>query len=51
MYVRSRMTKDPITITRQTTVAEALELMRRSSVRRLPVMENEVDWYCYRSGI
>ncbi len=40
MYVRSRMTKDPITITRQTTVAEALELMRRSSVRRLPVMEN-----------
>lgn len=39
MYVRSRMTKDPITITRQTTVAEALELMRRSSVRRLPVMD------------
>lgn len=40
MYVRSRMTKDPITITRQTTIAEALELMRRSSIRRLPVMEN-----------
>jgi len=34
------MTKDPITITRQTTIAEALELMRRSSIRRLPVMEN-----------
>lgn len=39
MYVRSRMTKDPITITPKTTVAEALELMRRSSVRRLPVMD------------
>lgn len=39
MYVRSRMTENPITITRQTTVAEALDLMRRSSIRRLPVME------------
>ncbi|WP_227763434.1 CBS and ACT domain-containing protein [Zhaonella formicivorans] len=40
MYVRTRMTENPITITRQTTIAEALDLMRRSSVRRLPVMEN-----------
>lgn len=39
MYVRSRMTKDPITITPDTTIAEALELMRRSSIRRLPVMD------------
>lgn len=40
LYVRTRMTENPITITRQTTIAEALDLMRRSSVRRLPVMEN-----------
>jgi len=33
------MTKDPITITPDTTIAEALELMRRSSIRRLPVMD------------
>ncbi|NLM46320.1 MAG: CBS domain-containing protein [Firmicutes bacterium] len=39
MYVRSRMTKDPITITRQTTIAEALDIMRNNSIRRLPVME------------
>lgn len=39
MYVRTRMTENPITITRQTTVAEALELMRKSAVRRLPVLE------------
>lgn len=40
MYVRSRMTPNPITATRQTTVAEALELMRKNNIRRLPVMEN-----------
>lgn len=39
MYVRSRMTKDPITITRQTTIAEALDIMRNNSIRRLPEME------------
>lgn len=41
MHVYSRMTKDPITITRQTTVADALELMRRNNVRRLPVMDKD----------
>lgn len=39
MYVRTRMTKDPITITRETTIAEALELMRKHNIRRLPVLE------------
>lgn len=39
MYVRTRMTKDPITITKETTIAEALELMRKHSIRRLPVLE------------
>ncbi|MDS1029851.1 CBS and ACT domain-containing protein [Bacillota bacterium LX-D] len=41
MYVRSRMTENPITINRQTTIAEALDLMRKNSIRRLPVMEKE----------
>ena len=41
MHVRSRMTKNPITITRQTTVADALDLMRQNNIRRLPVMEKD----------
>lgn len=41
MHVRSRMTPNPVTITRQTTVAEALDLMRQHNVRRLPVMDKE----------
>ena len=41
MYIRSRMTPNPITITRQTTVAEALEIMREKSIRRLPVMDKD----------
>ena len=39
MLVRNRMTSDPITITRKTTIAEALEIMREKKIRRLPVME------------
>lgn len=41
MHVRSRMTKNPVTITKQTTIAEALELMRKYNIRRLPVMERD----------
>jgi acetoin utilization protein AcuB len=41
MHVRSRMTRNPITITKQTTIAEALELMRKHNIRRLPVMEKD----------
>lgn len=40
MLVRNYMSADPITITRETTVADALDLMRRHAIRRLPVMEN-----------
>lgn len=40
MYVRSKMTKEPVTITKQTTIADALELMRKHNIRRLPVLEN-----------
>jgi acetoin utilization protein AcuB len=39
MLVREKMTPDPITITPQTTTAEALTLMRDSHVRRLPVID------------
>lgn len=38
MKVRDRMTVDPVTITPDTTVAEAFQLMRERGVRRLPVM-------------
>lgn len=40
MFVRNYMSENPITITRKTTVADALDLMRRHNIRRLPVMEN-----------
>lgn len=40
MLVRNYMSTNPVTITRKTTVADALDLMRRHNVRRLPVMEN-----------
>ncbi len=41
MHVRSRMTKELVTITRQTTIADALELMRKHNVRRLPILEDD----------
>lgn len=40
MFVRNRMTPDPITTTKDTTIFDALELMRKHNVRRLPVVEN-----------
>ncbi|MHB1420777.1 MAG: CBS and ACT domain-containing protein [Bacillota bacterium] len=39
MYVRVRMTPKPITVTRRTTIAEALDIMRSNNIRRLPVVE------------
>ena len=41
MLVKDRMTVNPLTITKQTTIAAALQLMRDKKVRRLPVMEGE----------
>jgi acetoin utilization protein AcuB len=41
VFVRNYMTPNPVTITRQTTIAEALDLMRRHNVRRLPIMEKD----------
>ncbi|HHW41221.1 MAG TPA: CBS domain-containing protein [Syntrophomonadaceae bacterium] len=39
MLVRDKMTPDPITITPQTTIADALSLMREHNIRRLPVLD------------
>lgn len=41
MFVRDRMSPRPITVSPDTSVLEALELMRKNRVRRLPVVENE----------
>jgi len=39
MRVRDKMTPNPVTITPQTTIAEALALMREGHFRRLPVLD------------
>ena len=39
MYVRSRMTRDPFTVSPETTIAEALELMRVKKINRVPVVK------------
>lgn len=39
MRVRDKMTPDPVAISPQTTIAEALTLMREGNFRRLPVLD------------
>lgn len=39
MHVKDCMTQNPITINPNTTIAEALEIMRANQIRRLPVMD------------
>lgn len=41
MFVKDCMTKNPITISDKTTVFEALELMKKQKIRRLPVVRDE----------
>ncbi|MBE3577514.1 MAG: CBS domain-containing protein [Limnochordales bacterium] len=41
MFVANRMTPNPITIDEETPVLEALDIMRRHKVRRLPVMRGD----------
>ena len=41
MLVRQRMTHNPITIQPQTSLFEALNIMRRENVRRLPVLDEK----------
>jgi len=40
MYVKNRMTANPYTISPESTVADALELMRSKQIRRAPVVKN-----------
>jgi len=40
MFVKSRMTSKPHTISPDATIADALELMRKNNIRRLPVVKN-----------
>ena len=41
MLVRERMTRHPVTVSPDTPISEALNLMRREKVRRLPVLDRE----------
>lgn len=41
MLVRNRMTQDPTTITTETTLKDALDLVRSKPFRHLPVMDGE----------
>jgi acetoin utilization protein AcuB len=38
MYVKSKMTKDPYTITADSPISEAIELLREKSLKRIPVV-------------
>lgn len=40
MFVRNRMTANPFTVTPENTVPEAVEIMRKRSVRHLPVVRD-----------
>jgi acetoin utilization protein AcuB len=40
MFVYKRMTKDPIYISKDISILDAMEVMRVSNVRRLPVVDN-----------
>lgn len=40
MYVKTRMTTHPITVTSDTSVAAAYELLKEHKIRRLPVVDN-----------
>ncbi len=50
MFVADRMTKNPVTISPETSVSHAHELMRNKKFRRLPVVEGEklVGWVTER---
>ena len=41
MYVRNRMTVNPITVSPDTMIATALELMREKNINRIPVVKDE----------
>lgn len=40
MFVRDHMTPHPLTVTKETSVLDALELMKKNKIRRLPVVQD-----------
>ncbi|WP_258360509.1 CBS and ACT domain-containing protein [Moorella sulfitireducens (nom. illeg.)] len=40
MFVRDHMSPDPITVTKETSVLDALEIMKKHKIRRLPVVQD-----------
>ena len=43
MFVKNRMSRHPITVRPETSLYDALQLMRREHVRRLPVLDDAGD--------
>lgn len=41
MYVKSKMTKDPYTITADSPISEAIELLREKNLKRIPVVKGD----------
>ncbi len=41
MLVRERMTSNPVTVTPETSVRDALQLMREKKIRRMPVLDSQ----------
>ncbi len=41
MFVKDRMTQTPVTVTPDTSVSEALNIMRQHKVRRMPVVDKQ----------
>ncbi len=41
MYVKNRMTKDPITISANAPITDAVALMREKNLKRIPVMDRD----------
>ena len=42
MYVKTRMTKNPITISTKASISDAVGLMREKSLKRVPVVEGDM---------
>ena len=41
MYVKDHMTEDPVTVSRDTVISKAVELMRKNNFHRLPVTDSQ----------
>ena len=41
MFVYKRMTKEPITVSKDANILDAMEVMRASKIRRLPIVDND----------